>query len=1095
MNEEAIFHEARSITDRQERSSFLDRVCAGQPQLRASVEALIAASESSTDFLEQPLVTRSDAELHSTLASEGPGSLVGPYRLIKQIGEGGFGIVFLAEQEHPIRRQVAVKTIKPGMDTRQVIARFEGERQALALMEHPHIARILDGGVTPSGKPYFVMELVLGVPITEYCDKQRLTPRERLAMFIPICRAIQHAHQKGIIHRDLKPSNILIADQDGVSVPKVIDFGVAKALGEPISETVATTGLGRIIGTLEYMSPEQAEFRATDIDTRADIYSLGVMLYELLTGTTPVIKERLHSAAVTELLRVIREEDPPCPSSRLTDSKDMIASVSAQRKLEPAGLTKAIRGELDWIVMKCLEKDRNRRYETANGLVRDIERYLNDEPVEAGPPSAIYKLRKFAKKHRRLLGVAGAFTAFLGMAAVLAALLAVRASRAERSATLERDRALAETKRADGEASIARAVNEFLQQDLLSQADLRLQPADAAKKKDLTIRELLERASRNIEGRFQGQALTEAAIRSTLGNAYRAIGEYTEAQRHLERSQQLREMNLPPDHPELWESLHDLGLLDSDRGQYIEAERHLLAAMEGFRKSLGETHRDMRRSMASLAIFYQKIGKFDDSDQLYKKLLAEEQPGVESDLHETVRRLTGYALLQQARGHYAEADQFFHQALEMSQSKLGSDHPDSLTIQSNLGILYRLQGKNAEAERIYRRVLDASIRLLGEEHPDTLTSMTNLAAVYMAISRYGEAEQLFLSALDISQRVLGSDHADTLAVMNNLGVLYRALARYDEAEDMHRKALEGRRRILGDRHIDTLASINNLAAVCLSSGQPNKAQPLFEEAWQTSREALGAEHPQTLGSMISLAVLYLDQGRISEAEELFRQALALSRKILGDKHMGTLASLSGLARLLQDRGSLDEAKQLSEEALESFRATVGEGHPQTLNEMSNLATIYRKQKAFDKSIKLFEETLAARRQKLGDEHPHTIKTLAELGRTLLDSGRVDDGTRCLEEAYAAARKRNGPLPSSLSMVPIALATAYGGAKQFEKAEEVLLQSHEQWNDPLLRRQLIELYDAWGKPEEAVKWRTPASSDSTTEELAPDGDNKPSEPLP
>ena len=397
--EETLFHEALSRTDPQQRAAFLDEACAGQTELATAVEALLAASRPETSILDKPAVSVAVLEAVSQADTEGPGTVIGPYQLIEQIGEGGFGVVFRAEQQQPIRRQVALKTIKPGMDTRQVVARFETERQALALMEHPHIARVLDGGVTGTGRPYFVMELVHGIPITQYCDEHQLTPRERLALFVPVCQAVQHAHQKGIIHRDLKPSNVLVAEQDGVPVPKVIDFGVAKALGQPLSERSLATGLGRIIGTLEYMSPEQAEFQATDVDTRADIYSLGVLLYELLTGTTPLTKDRLKQVAVSELLRVIREEEPPRPSTRLTDSKDMLASVSAQRKLEPARLTRTIRGELDWIVMKCLEKDRNRRYATANGLASDVQRYLHDEPVEAGPPSADYQLRKFLRRN------------------------------------------------------------------------------------------------------------------------------------------------------------------------------------------------------------------------------------------------------------------------------------------------------------------------------------------------------------------------------------------------------------------------------------------------------------------------------------------------------------------------------------------------------------------------------------------------------------------------------------------------------------------------------------------------------------------------
>ncbi|HUY88313.1 MAG TPA: serine/threonine-protein kinase, partial [Pirellulales bacterium] len=375
-DERAIFEAARRITGPDERLRYLVEACADD-RLRARVEALLRAHERDGAFLDSPAVS------FSPLEQEQPGDEIGPYQLVEQIGEGGFGIVFLAERKEPIRRVAALKILKPGMDTREVVARFEAERQALAMMEHPNIARVFDAGATPAGRPYFVMDLVKGLPITRYCDEERLGLRKRLTLFVEVCRAVQHAHQKGIIHRDLKPNNVLVASYDGRPTPKIIDFGVAKALGARLTDRTLVTTLGGIIGTLEYMSPEQAECNALDVDTRADVYSLGVLLYELLTGTTPLTHERLKQAAITEALRLIREEDPARPSSRLSDSKTASVEVIQRRKQPRELLARAIRGELDWIVLKALEKDRNRRYQTANALARDLERYLNDEPVEA----------------------------------------------------------------------------------------------------------------------------------------------------------------------------------------------------------------------------------------------------------------------------------------------------------------------------------------------------------------------------------------------------------------------------------------------------------------------------------------------------------------------------------------------------------------------------------------------------------------------------------------------------------------------------------------------------------------------------------------
>jgi tetratricopeptide (TPR) repeat protein/serine/threonine protein kinase len=415
MTEESLFHQALEQPAEQ-RAAFLERAC-GDEAMRRRLEALLHAHDHPASFLAQPPVNPAgvmeappppDGSPHR----EGPGDHIGAYKLLQRIGEGGMGAVWMAEQTRPVQRTVALKIIKPGMDSDRVIARFEAERQALALMDHPHIARVFDAGTTEGGRPFFVMELVKGVPITRFCDERRLTLRQRLELFIPVCRAVQHAHQKGIIHRDLKPSNVLVALYDGQPVPKVIDFGVAKATGPKLTEKTLFTEFGQVIGTLEYMSPEQAELNNLDIDTRSDVYALGVLLYELLTGTTPLSPEALKEKSILEVLRLIREEDPPTPSNRLSTTKEL-ASIAASRGVEPRQLSGQVRGELDWIVMKALEKDRGRRYETANGLAQDVERYLADEPVQACPPSSAYRLRKFARRHQVGFAFAGLLLLFL----------------------------------------------------------------------------------------------------------------------------------------------------------------------------------------------------------------------------------------------------------------------------------------------------------------------------------------------------------------------------------------------------------------------------------------------------------------------------------------------------------------------------------------------------------------------------------------------------------------------------------------------------------------------------------------------------------
>jgi serine/threonine protein kinase len=513
---EAIFFAALEKGSPQERAAFLDEATAGNPVLRRRLEKMLAAQAEAGSFLEQP--ARASAMTVGEPLAETPGTRIGPYKLLQEIGEGGMGTVWMAEQQEPVRRRVALKVIKAGMDSVQVIARFEAERQALALMDHPNIAKVLDAGTigsepaamgsepaaqarasktlacaAGSGRPFFVMELVKGTPITKYCDEHTLTPRQRLELFVPVCQAIQHAHQKGIIHRDMKPSNVLVAPYDGKPVVKVIDFGVAKATGERLTERTLFTGFGAVVGTLEYMSPEQAELNNQDIDTRSDLYSLGVLLYELLTGTTPLTKERLKQAAFTEMLRIIREEEPPKPSTRLSSS-DTLPAIAAARQTEPAKLAKLVRGELDWIVMKALEKDRNRRYETANAFAADVQQYLNDEPVLACPPTLGYRLRKIVRRHR---------SAVLAISLVVLALVGgiigttwgmLRATDAQADAVnkaIQKDDALA-----DKEAALADA------QDKLFQA--------------LVNRAQAERASGRIGQRFETLKVIRQAARMRL---------------------------------------------------------------------------------------------------------------------------------------------------------------------------------------------------------------------------------------------------------------------------------------------------------------------------------------------------------------------------------------------------------------------------------------------------------------------------------------------------------------------------------------------------------------------------------------------------
>jgi serine/threonine protein kinase len=633
MNERTIFLEALEKTDPAERAAYLDWTCANNAPLRDHVEQLLGALDNAGSFMAAP-PGHADSWADATRApgggstvptsesrpiAEGPGARIGPFKLLERIGEGGMGVVFMAEQDTPVRRTVALKIIKPGMDSSHVIARFEAERQALALMDHPNIARVFDAGTTETGRPYFVMELVKGAAITDYCDRNALSPRERLELFVPVCQAIQHAHQKGIIHRDIKPTNVLVTLYDGKPVPKMIDFGVAKAIDQSLTEMTLFTQFGQVVGTLEYMSPEQAGIGELDIDTRSDVYSLGVLLYELLTGSTPLEKTKLRQAAYAEIIRQIREEEPPKPSTRLSESRATLLSISAQRQTEPARLARLVRGELDWIVMKALEKDRNRRYETASGLARDVECHLAGDPVEAGRPSSLYRLRKLVRRQRARLLTVGSFAGLMVAVAAFGTVMAVEIARQRMIAELHARRAIEaehlarltaeKSRQATAEAG---AVRDFVQNSLIPG------PPGAASENDLRhpkVLSALDTAGSEIEKSFAGHPAQEASLRMTMGVACSNLGEPSKAVIQFERAFALRSQALGREHPDSLASMEDLARALNAVGALPKVEsvrRQIVAVYETISPDAWVTFQG--RSMLGENLLRQK--KYADAEPL-----------------------------------------------------------------------------------------------------------------------------------------------------------------------------------------------------------------------------------------------------------------------------------------------------------------------------------------------------------------------------------------------------------------------------------------------------------------------------------------------
>jgi non-specific serine/threonine protein kinase/serine/threonine-protein kinase len=785
-------------------------------------------------------------------ATAGPSAApdFGPdYVAREKIGEGGFGEVWVADQVAPVKRRVAVKVLKAGMDTKSVLARFEAERQALALMDHAHIAKVFDAGETARGLPFFVMELVKGEAITDYCNRCTLTTRERLQLMVPVCHAVQHAHQKGIIHRDLKPSNILVALSDLRPVPKVIDFGIAKATNVALTEKTLYTLQGQLIGTPAYMSPEQAEMSGLDVDARTDVYALGIILYELLAGVPPFSPETLRTAGYSEIQRIIREVEPPRPSTRITERAEEVARL---HRTNPRGLRKELREDLDWIVLRAIEKDRTRRYATANAVAADIERHLRHEPVVAGPPTAAYRTRKFVRRHR--LGVS-LFAAVVLALAALAVTMTVQAGRIAR----ERDRVRVE-------AETAERVSEFLI-DLFEVSD----PSEA-RGNSVTAREILDRGAAEIAGNLGERPVVRARLMGVMGRVYQALGLYEPAAPLTAEALDIRRKQLGEEDPETLEARLELARLELNRGRYDAAESLFAATLADQQRVLGPEDPRTLLTMNSLATLWADQGRYEPAESLQVATLSVQKRVLGEDHRETLRTMSNLARLYWDRGRYDDAERTYVETVAVQRRALGEDHPETLVSKNNLGIVWYVQRRYEEAERIYRETLDARRRVLGEDHPETLRSMNNLALLYHFQQCYDEAEPLYRETLAAKQRVLGPDHPNVMSSLINLGLLLSARGAFGEAEKLYREALELGARVLGEEHPEVLTATLNLANLHVKQGRWSDAEPLYLRTLERQRRVLGESHPETCATMYSLACLAALGGHRERAITWLREA-------------------------------------------------------------------------------------------------------------------------------------------------------------------------------------------------------------------------------
>ncbi len=850
------------------------------------------------------------------------------YKLLEELGSGGMGVVYKAEQIKPVKRSVALKIIKLGMDTRHVVARFETERQALAVMDHPNIAKVYDGGATDIGRPYFVMELMRGVPITDYCDKHKLTTKERLELFIQVCQAIQHAHQKGVIHRDLKPSNILVGIQEDKPIPKIIDFGIAKATEHSLTERTLFTEQGQLIGTPEYMSPEQAEMSGLDVDTRTDIYSLGVMLYELLVGVLPFDPETFREAGFGEIQRIIREVEPPRASTRLSGLGNNQASIAKQRRTDVPSLHKQVKGDLDWITMKAMEKDRTRRYSAVSDLIADITRHLKKEPIIARPPSRIYNVGKFIRRHRWGVAMAALLIIAIVVGGTVATIGFVRATRAEN--------------KAKEEAQTANQVSDFLVNLF------RVSDPEESRGNSITAREILDKGAEKIEQELSDQPIIKSRIMETIGQVYQNLGLYSLAEPLLKKTLDIRRDAVGDDHYYTGKSLINLAWLYLSQNLMEDAEPLVRQGVAVLEKTTPEETPDLSRGLTMLGMINRNRGEFDLAQTQLEKALAICERTLGPDHELTANPLYHLGWLYKLKGEYEKAEKTYERAYVIWERKLGLNHPWTLWCLNDMAVVAENKGDRQKAKDLNRKVIDTGERVFGPDHPFLAASLSNLSIVLWRLGEYAEAEICAKRSIAIREKVFGKDHPLIAGTLNNISLVYLETGAYSQSRESLERAFAINEKTGGPESLGMAETLHNLAVLELYTKDYESAEMLFAQTLALYEKILGPDHPDIALILSDYALMSRVTGNYAAAESFYRRALEINEKNYGAESNGVAASLINLARLYAAQKDLEKADSFCQRSLDIYEKNVSPDSPNFLfNQASYWAVAGDKERALE----------------------------------------------------------------------------------------------------------------------------------------------------